>query len=58
MARKVTVTLTAPQAEALWAAARYVLDLDPDGDGPEPTEARVLKNAQAKLGDALDAREA
>jgi hypothetical protein len=49
--------LTVPQAEALWDAARYVLEqLLPGGDAPPAATQRALKNAQDKIGTALDAR--
>lgn len=45
------IDLTPRQLELVAAAVRYVLELDPDGDGypPNSPEARVLAAALAKL---------
>lgn len=53
MARTVTVTLTLPQAEALWSAAGYVLEFPEDP--ADPNRLRALRNAREKLDAAIDA---
>jgi hypothetical protein len=56
VSRTVTVTLTEPQAEALWYAAVYVTEvlLPGEGDGLNARAQQVTENAKAKIRAAID----
>jgi hypothetical protein len=54
VSRTVTVTLTVPQAEALWYAAVYLTEVVEGGDGMDGRALRVTETAKAKIRAAID----
>jgi hypothetical protein len=56
VSRTVTVTMTAPQAEALWHAAVHMTEILKAGERGELSarDWRVTENAKAKIRAAID----